>query len=77
MANKTKTELMEEIEARNKEIKTLKKEIEKLDRYKQYENMSDELSALRESFVNSGFSKAESFDLVKMLTQTVLHKTLF
>jgi hypothetical protein len=67
MANKTKTELLEEIEAKNKEIKDLKAEVDKLERYKKYEDMADEIAAMREAFVNSGFSKSESYDMTKNL----------
>lgn len=69
MANKTKAELMEEIKARNDEIKNLKKEIERLDRYKVYEESANELAAIRESYINAGFSKTEAFELSKMMMQ--------
>lgn len=46
--SKTKTELMEEIETKNKEIKDLKKEIEKLDRFKVYEETANEIAAVRD-----------------------------
>lgn len=64
MATKTKAELMEEIKIKNEEIKDLKTEIERLERYKAYESMADELGAMRESFVNAGFSKTEAFTMV-------------
>ena len=67
MATKTKTELLEEIEAKNNEIQVLKDEVKKLERFKQYEDVTDEIAALRDSFVNSGFTKAEAFELVKAL----------
>lgn len=69
MATKTKVELLEEIEVREAEIKGLKNEVKKLERFKQYENMTDELAILRDSFVNSGFSKAEAFEMVKIIIQ--------
>ena len=67
MANKTKAELLEEIEAKNKEVKDLKVEVEKLERYTKYEDMADEIAAMREAFVNSGFSKSEAYDMTKSL----------
>ena len=67
MATKTKTELLEEIEAKNNEIQNLKNEVKKLERFKQYEDMTDEIAALRDSFVNSGFTKAEAFEMVKAI----------
>ena len=62
MANKTKTELMDE-------IKDLSERIKKLDRYKQYEDAADELAALRDSFVNAGFTKTEAFTMVRTMMQ--------
>lgn len=62
MANKTKTELLDE-------IANLKKEVEKLERYKKYDDMADEVAAVRESFVAAGFTRAESFELIKGFIQ--------
>lgn len=67
MATKNKTELLAEIEAKNNEIQVLKNEVKKLERFKQYEDMTDEMAALRDSFVNSGFTKTEAFEMVKAL----------
>lgn len=67
MATKTKNELMAEIEALNKEMKGLKDEVKKLERYKVYADTTDEIAAMRDSFVNSGFTKAEAFELVKLI----------
>lgn len=54
---KTKAELIEEING-------LKKEVEKLDRYKKYEDAANEMAALKESFENAGFTKEQAFELV-------------
>lgn len=54
---KTKDELIEEING-------LKKEVEKLDRYKKYEECANEMAALKESFENAGFTKEQAFELV-------------
>ena len=61
---KTKQELMEEIEAKNAEIQELKEDINRLDRYKAYDKMADETAAMRDCFVNAGFSKTEAFTLI-------------
>lgn len=77
MATKTKTELLEEIQAKNEEIQNLKDEVKKLERFKQYEDMTDEMAALRDSFVNSGFTKAEAFEMVKlMITNALLSQSI-
>lgn len=70
MATKTKTQLLEEIETKNKEIQDLKNEVKKLERFKQYEEAADELAAMRDSFVKSGFTKAEAFELLRSMIQT-------
>ena len=72
MATKTKTELMEEIKAKNDEIQELKNEVKKLERFKQYEDMTDEMAVLRDSFVNSGFTKAEAFEMLKLMVINTL-----
>ena len=69
MANKTKAELMEEIKVKNEELKGLKAEIEKLERYKVYQDSADELGAIRKSYIEAGFSETEAFELTKMVIQ--------
>ena len=76
MANKTKAELMDEVKVKNDEIKELKAEIERLDRYKKYEGMANEVAAVRESFVNAGFSKAEAFEMTKFTMQMAVNPLL-
>jgi predicted nucleic acid-binding Zn-ribbon protein len=66
MANKTKAELMEE-------IKDLNERIKRLDRYKQYEDAADELAAMRDSFVNAGFTKTEAFTMVRTMMQLAVN----
>lgn len=55
--NKTKSELLEMIH-------DLEASVERLERYKQYENMANELAGMRLAFENAGFSKEESFQAV-------------
>lgn len=76
MANKTKAELTDEVKAKNDEIKELKAEIEKLDRYKKYEEMANEIAAVRDSFVNAGFSKTEAFTMTKFTMQMATNPLL-
>lgn len=77
MANKTKAELMEEINVRNKEIEKLNEEIKKLERYKVYQDSADELAAVRLSYIKAGFSEAEAFELTKMMIQMAYGSPLF
>lgn len=46
----------------------LQKKIETFERYKQYEEMADELAAMKNAYIQAGFSKEEAFQL---LTETM------
>ena len=65
---KTKTMLEEELEQKRTEIEDLKKELEneikRSEKYKQFEECADDLKALRDSFINSGFSDKQAFMMV-------------
>lgn len=65
MATKTKNELLEEIEQKNDEIEVLKADIEKLEKYRKYDEMADEIRAINDCFVRSGFTEQQAFELVK------------
>lgn len=67
MATKTKNELLEEIEQKNTEIAELNEEIKKFDKYKQYDKSADELRALFDSFVRTGFSDDRAFALLQTI----------
>lgn len=57
---KTKDELMQELVEKNAEIGCLKRQIASLERYKQYDEAANELKAMHDSFINSGFSRDEA-----------------
>ena len=65
--NKTKAELLDE-------IKDLKKEVERLDRNKQYETTALEVRALYDSFVTAGFNTAEAFELTPLMVKAQMSK---
>ena len=67
---KTKDELMTELEAKETEIKELKEDLKKLEKYKQYEDMAGEIRALNEAFMNSGFSDEQAFAMVNNILTT-------
>lgn len=78
MAAKTKNELLEEIEQKNDEIEVLKADIEKLEKYRKYDEMADEVKAINDSFVRSGFTEQQAFELTKgAVTASVGRPTLF
>lgn len=66
--NKTKAELMEELEEIKAELKNKEKEIEDLKRFEKYKEMGDELKAMQNAFIDSGFTETQAF---KMLLTTV------
>ena len=72
MAYKTRDELLKEIDEKNQEIKDLKKDIEKLDRYKVYEEGANEIAAVRDAYIAAGFSKTEAFTLTLKTVETVV-----
>lgn len=45
----------------------LKKEIEKLEKYKQYDEATAETKAFMDSFIRAGFTEEQAFDIVKMM----------
>ena len=67
MAVKTKNELLEEIEQKNGEIEVLKADIEKLEKYRKYDEMADEVKAINDRFVRSGFTEQQAFELITPL----------
>lgn len=65
MSVKAKNELLEEIEQKNEEIEELKADIEKLEKYRKYDEMADEVKAINDSFVRSGFTEQQAFELTR------------
>ena len=68
---KTKAELVEEIRHAHEHIHQMENQIKNLERYKQYENMANEMKAMHTAFMNSGFSDEQAYDLMKTLINTV------
>lgn len=78
MPVKAKNELLEEIEQKNEEIEVLKADIEKLEKYRKYDEMADEVKAINDSFVRSGFTEQQAFELTRgAITAAVGRPTLF
>lgn len=78
MSARTKNELIEEIEQKNEEIEILKADIEKLEKYRKYDEMADEVKAINDSFVRSGFTEQQAFKLKRgAVTAAAGRPTLF
>lgn len=63
MSAKTKNELMEEIENKNEEIRSLEEEAKRLEKYKTYDNSAEELKGVMDSYIRAGFSEEQAFTL--------------
>lgn len=61
MKKKTKQELIEELENKHTEILELNLELEKLNKYKKYEDMANELYAIQQCLMDAGFTREEAF----------------
>lgn len=78
MSTKQRNELLEEIEQKNEEIKALKAEIDKLEKYRKYDETADEIKAINDGFVRSGFTEQQAFELtIGMITAMLGKPTLF
>ena len=77
MATKTKNELLEEIEQKNEELKNLKSEVEKLEKYKKYDDCANEIRAMYQSFVNSGFTEDQAFEILTITLNNQIKRTIF
>ena len=53
------------------EIDTLKKEIEKLEKYKQYDKATAETKVIMDSFVRAGFTENQALDMVKTIFSVI------
>ena len=69
LMNKTKAMLEEELEQKKNEIEELKKELVKVEKYKQYDDMADEIKAIYDSFVNAGFNRDQAYEILIILLQ--------
>lgn len=49
-----------------KQIDNLKKQIDNMEKYKMYKNMGDEFQLMLNGYIDSGFSRAEAFELLKL-----------
>ena len=68
-AKTTKERLIEKLEEVEKERDRLKSDISKLKKYEKYEETADELGAMRDAFVNSGFTDDQAFQIIITLVQ--------
>ena len=66
---KTKAMLEEELDQKKNEIEELKKELVKVEKYKQYDDMAGEIKAIYDSFVNAGFNEDQAYEIMIILLQ--------
>lgn len=60
-----------EIQKKENEIDALKKEIEKLEKYNQYDEATAEIKAIMDSFIRAGFTEEQMFDIVKTMLNAI------
>lgn len=72
----TKAELLKEIEFAHNHIREMECRLERMEYYKQYEDMADELKAMHTAFMNSGFTNEQAYDLLKTMTQAAIPTAL-
>lgn len=70
----TKKELLEMITEKEAEIKSLHEEIDKLEKYKQYDDAAGEIKALYDSYINAGFMVDQAFELVRIIVSNCTKK---
>lgn len=73
---KTKAQLMEELDLAKEHTAALEKQLKNMEQYKQYEECADEIKAMHTAFINSGFTDAQAFDLIKTMTKCVFYSGL-
>lgn len=66
---KTKAMLEEELDQKKNEIEELKKELVKVEKYKQYDDMAGEIKAIYDSFFNAGFNRDQAYEILIILLQ--------
>ena len=64
-----------EIRKKENEIDTLRKEIEKLEKYKRYDEATAEIKVIMDSFVRAGFTENQALDMVKTIFSVIFGGT--
>lgn len=76
--NVKKCQLLEIIAEKERDIKDLHEQIDKLEKYTKYDESANELKAMHDSFVRSGFTEEQAFTLINTMVGSSLGKpTLF
>lgn len=64
-------ELLKELEEKERDIKNLHAEIDKLNKHKEVETAANEVKVLFDSYVNAGFSRFEALHLVSAMVSGI------
>lgn len=70
--NKTKEELLKEIDEKEKNISDLLDQIDRLEKYKKYEETAEEMKTIYDSYILAGFSADQAFRLLLAMFNNVL-----
>ena len=63
----TKTELEEQLKAKEKETKQLRAALEKFEMYEGLEEAARAVKMMQDSFINAGFTQQQAFELTKSI----------
>lgn len=78
MEKKTKKELLELIEEKEKEISEMRVLVKKAEQYEALDESTQQIKAMYDSFVNAGFTEEQAFTLLNTSIGATLGKpTLF
>lgn len=77
MEGKTKEQLQEEIDANLAVIDDLKSQVKRLEKYQKYDEMAEEIFAIKNSYVRAGFTEEQAFQLVKCAVEQASRPKLF
>jgi len=61
----SKEQILMEIKKAHATIHEMEDRLKNLERYKEYEDMANEIKAVHTAFMNSGFSNEQAYDLLK------------
>lgn len=76
MANKTKAQLLEEIEVLENSLQEANIELERFQRYEDYDRTTGDIKIFHEKLIDAGFDKEQAFELTKAATPKLIDETL-
>ncbi len=66
MANKTKNDLLQEIEELNKQLREAEQDLIKYEQIAECLNMAEEYKLIYDNYIKAGFTEEQAFDLLRI-----------